>query len=361
MADTAAASGLTVQQWDEKFFTEFLSGNRFTKEMGTNMNSMIQVKEDLTKKKGDKITFALINKLANAATTGSSTLEGNEEDMTSRSHAVTVDQRRNAVRVALMEEQQSAIPLRNAARPALMDWKMEDFRDQIIAEMGSINGTAYASAGEAAKDAWLVDNADRVLFGALLYNGSSGGDHSAGLGNIDNTADKLTSSAVSFLKRIAKTASPKIRPMRVNGDEQWYTLYVGSLVFRDLQTDTTILSATREAWTRGPANPLFTGGDLIYDGVIIKEVEDFPVLTGVGAGSIDVSRAVLCGAQAIGVGIAKRPETVDEDFDYKDKMGIAVREVIGVEKMTFGSGSGDTDDQKDHGMVTGYFAAVADS
>jgi len=34
-----------------------------------------------------------------------------------------------------------------------MDWKMEDFRDQIIAEMGSINGTAYASAGEAAKDA----------------------------------------------------------------------------------------------------------------------------------------------------------------------------------------------------------------
>ena len=107
MADTAAASGLTVQQWDEKFFTEFLSGNRFTKEMGTNMNSMIQVKEDLTKKKGDKITFALINKLANAATTGSSTLEGNEEDMTSRSHAVTVDQRRNAVRIALMEEQQS--------------------------------------------------------------------------------------------------------------------------------------------------------------------------------------------------------------------------------------------------------------
>ena len=70
---------------------------------------------------------------------------------------------------------------------------------------------------------------------------------------------------------------------------------------------------------------------------------------------------MLCGAQAIGVGIAKRPETVDEDFDYKDKMGIAVREVIGVEKMTFGSGSGDTDDQKDHGMVTGYFAAVADS
>jgi hypothetical protein len=36
-------------------------------------------------------------------------------------------------------------------------------------------------------------------------------------------------------------------------------------------------------------------------------------------------------------------------------------EMGGIEKMTFGSGSGDTDDLKDHGMVTGYFAAVADS
>ena len=36
--------------------------------------------------------------------------------MDSRSHYVTVDKRRNAVRVAEIEEQYSAIPLRNAAR-----------------------------------------------------------------------------------------------------------------------------------------------------------------------------------------------------------------------------------------------------
>ena len=36
-------------------------------------------------------------------------------------------------------------------------------------------------------------------------------------------------------------------------------------------------------------------------------------------------------------------------------------EMGGIEKMLFGSGSGDTDDLKDHGVVTGYFAAVADS
>lgn len=36
-------------------------------------------------------------------------------------------------------------------------------------------------------------------------------------------------------------------------------------------------------------------------------------------------------------------------------------EMGGFEKMIFGSGSGDTDDTKDHGVVTGYFAAEPDA
>ena len=40
---------------------------------------------------------------------------------------------------------------------------------------------------------------------------------------------------------------------------------------------------------------------------------------------------------------------------------MAIREWYEVAKMTFGSGTADTDDLKDHGVLTGYFAAVADS
>jgi hypothetical protein len=32
----------------------------------------------------------------------------------------------------------------------------------------------------------------------------------------------------------------------------------------------------------------------------------------------------------------------------------------GIAKLRFGTGSGDTDDTKDHGVATGYVAAVAD-
>ena len=76
MADTVNATGLRVQQWDAKFFEEYVRENRFAPYMGTDENAVIQMKEDLTKKKGDRISLALVNKLSNAATTGTATLDG---------------------------------------------------------------------------------------------------------------------------------------------------------------------------------------------------------------------------------------------------------------------------------------------
>lgn len=361
MADTSAATGLTVQQWDDKFFMEYIGWNKYAKYFGTSENSIIQVKEDLTKKSGDSITFALVNRLTGAGVTGSSTLEGNEEAMDSRSHKLTVDQLRNAVRVSVLQEQFSAISLRNAAKPVLMDWMMETVRDEVTEALGSILGVAYGSATEGNKDIYITDNNDRNLFGEALANYSAG-DHSASLLNIDNTDGKLDAPMIDLAKRRAKLADPQIRPIRVReaGDEEWYVLLCNPLCFRDLRADTTILQADREARARGTNNPLFTGGDLLYSGVIIREIEQIAVDAGAGAGAIDVAPNYLCGAQAVGVGYAMRSNTVEEVFDYSDKKGVAVREIRGIEKLQFGSGAGDTDDLKDHGVFTIWAAAVGD-
>ena len=362
MADSSAATGLTVQQWDANYFTEAINEHVFKPFMGTGTSNMIQVKSQLEKKPGDSVTYALVNKLTNSAVTGSSTLEGNEEDMTSRSHKVTIDQYRNAVRVPVLEDQFSAIPLRQAAKDVLKDWSLELWRDQTIEALGSINGTAYGSASEANKDAWLVDNADRCLFGDAVGNGSYT-DHSADLATV-TAAMTLDSSAVSLLKRIAKTASPRIRPIKArsgNKTSDAFVLFCNSLVMRDLATDSAFQQANREARMRGVSNPLFKGADYIWDNIAIYEVEDIAVLSGVGAASADVSPVYLCGAQAIGHAWAKRPQSVEEAFDYNDKQGIAIRQWYGIEKLRFGSGSGDTDDLKDHGVVTGFFGSAADS
>lgn len=358
MADTTVATGLRVQQWEDKFFTEYLHFlNGFKPVMGTDENSVIQVKEDLTKKPGDSITIALVNKLRNEATTGTAVLEGNEEDMVSRSMRIYVDKRRNAVRVAEMEEQKSAIGLRAAARPQLLNWASEDTRDLIIEALGSLNGTAFVDRTAAIGDAWLVDNLDRVYFGAGVGSGS---DLSADLAQLDTTNDKFNATALDGMILKAKSCSPKIRPMRDPGNgRRYYIVYAHPAAFKDFRDSiaTNTLAVTN---IEAEASKLFEGGDLMWNGCIIKEVDDMPIYADIGnGGTAEVTPVYLCGAQAVAIAYARRWKTVTQEFDYDDKVGVAIDGIYGVRKIIFGSGAGDTDDTKDNGVVTGFFATTA--
>jgi N4-gp56 family major capsid protein len=357
MTDTTAATGLVVQQWEDKFFSEYLHDGGFKPLMGTGENAVIQVKEDLTKKAGDSITIALVNRLNNAAVTGSSTLEGSEEDLVSRSMRIYVDKRRNAVRVSEMNEQKSAISLRQAARPTLLDWMMEDTRDLIVTALGSINGVSFTASTEAQRDAWLVDNADRVVFGAAAAGLS---DASSDFALLDTTADLLTTAVLDAAILKAKTCSPKIRPMRDPGNgRRYYVAFAHPAAFKNLRDsmDTEVLAATV---VQMEASKLFEGGDLMWNGCIVKECDNLPVYLNLGNGATtEVTPVYLCGAQALAVAYAKRPKSVTEIFDYGDKHGVAIEAIYGVRKVLFGSGSADTDDLKDHGVVTIYVATTA--
>jgi N4-gp56 family major capsid protein len=356
MTDTTPATGLVVQQWEDKFFSEYLHDGGFKALMGTNENAVIQVKEDLTKKAGDSITIALVNRLNNAAVTGTSTLEGFEEDMASRSMRIYVDKRRNAVRIAEMSEQKSAISLRQAARATLLDWSMEDTRDLVIEALGSINGVSFTASTEAQRDAWLVDNADRVVFGAGV---GSFTDMSADLALLDTTADKFDATALDAMVLKAKTCSPKIRPMRDPGNgKRYYVAFANPHAFKNLRDslDTEVLAQTS---VQMEASKLFEGGDIMWNGVIVKETDNLPIYLNLGAsGTTEVTPVYLCGAQALAIAYAKRWRTKTEEFDYGDKYGVAIDGIYGVRKIIFGSGSSDTADLKDHGVVTGYFATT---
>jgi len=356
MANTVAATGLTVQQWEDKFFTEYLQELPIKSMMGSDENAVIQVKEDLTKKKGDVITIALVNRLTNAAVTGSNTLEGNEEALDSRSHDITVNKRRNAVRVAEMEEQVSAIDLRQAGRATLKDWAMEDTRDLVINALGSINGVGFSASTEAQRDAWLVDNADRVVFGAAAAGLT---DFSADAALLDTTADLFTTAVLDKMIYKAKTSNPKVRPVRDSGNgRRYWVVLAHPAAFSDLRTSMTATLAATASTLEG--SKLFEGGDLHWNGAIVKECDNLPVYTNLGAaGTAEVTPVYLLGAQAIGIAYAKRWRSRTEEFDYGDKHGVAIDGIYGVNKLQFGSGAGDRDDLKDHGVVTGYVATTA--
>lgn len=360
MSETQVPAGAEVTQWDNDYFVDYVNRNWFKKFEGTGSSSMLQVKEDLTSKPGSTITVHLVNKLVGVAKDHMDTLEGNEEDLTLRTHDLTIREYSHAVRWPKFQEQLTAINLRTAHKDALMTWNMELDRDNIIAGLGSINGVLYPQASEAQKDAWLVDNADRVLFGAATSNNSAN-DHSASLANIDNTADKLTTDAIDLMKFLAKRANPKVRPFTPRGsidDTDAFVLFANSWAYRDLKQSATMQQANREARERGVTNPVFTSAGLIWDNVAIYEIEDIVRLAGVGNGGINVAPCYLCGAQVLAKVWAMRPTTVDDEFDYKRKHGLAIKQWYKVEKLRWGTGSTDRADYKDHGVVTGFFAAV---
>lgn len=360
MADTTVPTALQVEQWDDQFWMEYIQEGDFKRLMGTTANAVIQVKEDLGTKPGDKITLQLVNRLTNSATTGTSTLEGNEEDLTQRSFSVTVDKRRNAVRIPEMSEQQSAINLRNAGKEALKVWAIEDTRDLIIQELGALNGTPFLSRTATIADAWLVDNADRTVFGVYSKGGSAGGtDMSADLGQLDATNDLFTFDRLDDMILVAKTCNPKIRPMRDSGNgKRYYVVFCNPHAFKDLRDslDTNVLANTV---VEMQASKLFEGGDILWNGAIVKETDNIPIYANIGnGGTVEVTPAYLCGAQAVAVAYAKRWRSKTEEFDYGDKYGVAIDGIYGVEKTRFGTGVTDTADQKDHGVVTGFFATT---
>ena len=369
MADmnvTPARQGLTPVIWDSEFFTEYVRKNQFARYMGTTMGAMIQVREDLTRKSGDTVVFPTVRRLIGAGVSGNTVLEGNEEILNARSLNLVVSPFRHAVAVSEWDEQKSVIDLREAAREALMVWELEKMRSDIITSLEAITADnnvqiSYAAATAGQRNTWMVNNVDRVLFGNSKANAVSGVMATALL-TINNTTGKKTAATVTLAKRIASTASPRKRPSSVNEDEDWFVMFMPSLPFRDLMQDPVIINTLQYAWDRGRDNPLFTAGDILYNGVIIREVPEMPVIAGAGAGGIDVAMSALCGAQALGVAWAQRMKSTTNVRDYGFFHGVGIQEMRGIGKLRWGvDPTVDTTKPVDAGIVSVFTAAVADA
>lgn len=352
MANSTVNSANVVTKYEKEVTKEYIRNNRFSRYTGTTENSIIRIREGL-----QKVSFPLISRLKGTGVTGAATLRGNGEALLNYAWDVTPTYIRNSCEFTKEDLDKPAFDMLAEAKPRLTAWAKERVRDDVVDAMHAIyNGTTYstyADATEAAKDTWLANNSDRVLFGAATSNYS--GDHSVDLAKVDSSTDVFNSAAVSLMKRIAKNADPHITPFRTQDDDQeWYVIFCNSYLFRDLKTS--LSTVQQNALPRDMSkNPIWTDGDLQYDGVIIREVPEMGSITGVGAGSpaIDVGVAALCGAEAISFGLGKRPKLImDMDEDYSFQPGVAVELKHQIRKTFFNN--------IQHGMVTGYFASVAD-
>lgn len=361
MANTVASPAVRAKQWDDKFFMEYVRANRFKRYMGSSENAIIHVNNDLTKKKGDAITFNLVGALdkSGGPNTGSTTLVGNEKALPNDGHQVTIGVVRDAVVVNMAEEQASAFAIREAGKVALKDLAGRYLKDAIIAALGSINGIPYATATAAQRNTWNAANSDRVLYGNDIANYNA--THATALGAI-TAAETLNKEVVSKMRRIAQGAvtvnGDGIRPYRFGEDEETYVLFVGKNAFRDLKLD--LASEHAEAMQRGKENPLWTGtGSLLWDGVVIREIPEIAAIGAVGADSAVIEPMYLCGSQALGLAWAQTTKTtVRKEDDYGFQHGVGFLEMRGLEKLQWNEGESTA---VDWAVVTGFIAAAPDA
>jgi hypothetical protein len=392
MSTTTTPADLIEIKYRREYWREYVRQSGFKPYMGggsEGIKSIIHSAYETTSS-GKTVTIPLVSALRGGGVRGNSRLSGHEEELGKHSHSVGVQIARHGVELSEQDEHYDFSNAREATRPLLQEWSRVLMRDRIIDALGTV---AYSSSGaptcstfyaplnfkenvlsnSTQNNAWWAANADRLLFGAAKSNYTT--DFATSLATVDNTADKLTTNVMSLMKEIAKdtatnartTGAPAIRPVIDEYSEsgrEYFVLFVGSRPFRDLKTSAAMQQANREARAREGSgmdkNPIFQDGDLIYDGIIVREIPEIPVLPAAGAGSpgIDVAPIFLCGCQSISIAWGNTPEfRAKKEDDYGQFTGIGISEMCGANKIMRKDGVSGT--LIDNGLVTGFVAAVA--
>jgi hypothetical protein len=368
MAEVVLATASEKQTWINAFMREYIRESRFMPYMGRTRSSIFRILTGSETGGASIVNVPLLGRLKGRGVEGAEVLEGNEEDLENFNDQIRTYWKRNGVVVPKSTSYRTEIDLLGAAKPELKDWASTKMKADLVSALNSIiipgaddeNGmpgtdtaVAYSAASAAQRNAYLVNNADRIQFGASVSNASSGVWATA-LGNVDATNDKLTGAAVSLAKRRAKKADPGLRPYRTEAGREYFVLFADSFGFRDFKNDPPVAQANRDARERGLDNPIFQDGDLIWDGVIVTEVEDFTTIAGVGASGIDVARNFLCGQSAVGIAWEQQPTPrTDPDRDYGFRPGVAIEELRGQKKISRGG--------VNHGVYEILTAGVADA
>ena len=385
MAVTSPQTNNKLVVFRTEVLREYVRENLFSPYMGNSITSIIRIYADLEGKNGgEQINIPLRDRL-NGAAIGSGSLVGNKEMIDNYGMRAWVDWARKAVAIKNSDEHKSSIDLFAEAKPALTDWGKELQRDEICdafyalpsesaptllgSDQGQrVNGILFDAATAAQRNTWLTDNTDRVLIGNSNTANLSAGNFAASMLNI-TSAMTLSGALITRMKRSAMISNPRIRPFKLkdNGTE-WFVLFAGQEQFRDAQNDNDIKTANQNSRARENQghlkNPIFVDGDLLYDGVIIRQIPELSIrrpafYTGAGAAGINVSPCFLCGqqAQVWAWGQPPIPRFRKED-DYGFIRGTGIEMCYGVAKMFKKTAAGNL---KEWGIYTAFLAAVGDA
>ena len=344
MANFTLATPSQAQIWSKKFRQEYVRASTYSDFMSPDGDNIITVKNELTNKKGTLIHCPVFGKVRGTPNDGTSALVGNEKSLSNYSVGFQTKVVRDAINIPITEDVKTEMDLHAIADTSLKRYAAELLKNDISAAFNSIpvvNTTAgledttvaYGSASAGQLNAFCAANVDRVTF----VGGSNTGTMSTSLATVAASTGKLSADVLSAIKdqadATANGSNFAITPYLTKNGQPWYVLWVNAAGYRQLRSDSAIFQSTKDATPRekdSDENPLFTGGDLIWDGIIIKKQRDYGNIGTVGASSATVAQAQLCGIETVFMGYSMKTRmTHKNEDDYQFNTGVGFMDYRG--------------------------------
>lgn len=338
-------NALAVRLWAKRLFVESLRETFIDRFIGSSeKNSIVYMKDELTKSAGDRVTVGLRIQLVGAGVSGDNTLEGNEEALATYDDTIYIDQLRHAVRSkGKMSEQRVPFSVRQESMDGLKDWWADRIDTWFFNQIAG--NTAQTDVRYTGMQATIAPDSTHIF---RLNSRTT--DESLTTGDEFSLAgiDKMVARAETF----SGATSVPLRKIRYKGGE-YYVMFIHPYQSYQLRTNTNAgawadLQKSRiEGGVTGNDNPIFSGGSFlgVYNGVVLHVSSR--VANGVhsttGAAVTNARRAVLCGAQAALMATGRDdtgPEKmnwVEELFDYNNQLGVAAGMIAGMKKSRFNS------------------------
>ena len=362
--------------WSQAVFVYGLQNMFFTQMMGKDKNSLIHVNTDLTTKKGGTIIFESKDPMSGTGVGDDGNTTGNEERIRRRNMSLEVHERAHSyVSAGKMSEQLTATNIREDGKEDLGEWIAEALENDIaIAAYGGYNENSSGATIQTIAESYPTS--DRIYYGgqdAAGALGNSGVSYTTDLLLTGGTqANNLAGTVImESIKRRCIAASPKFRPVIIrnlsgaNPDDirsgkfrgpvlaKIMIVLMDPLQIKAIKAETgnngyrAMVSA---AQVRGNLNPIFTGAEFYWDGMLVFEYDRVGRRTGAGGTTLSegfllnagrtattdalatgrtVARALFMGAQAMVFGWAQKPGW-SEDFVDNNKPKVKVDMIYGV-------------------------------
>lgn len=342
MTEFPLGDPLAVQRWSVSLSYEAAKKSYFSKFIGTGKDSMIMMKDELNKGAGEKITFGLRMKLAEAGIEGDNIIEGHatgEEALTFHHDAVFIDQLRKSTKSkGKMSEQRVPYNIRAEGRDALSTWWAEEMDEELFCYLSGARGVNADFHNPTTWTGRANNSLEAPDAAHIVYGGNA-------TGPIDlDAADKFDLPLIEKLIVISETVDPMIQPFMESGERK-YVCLMHTYQAYDLRTSTTQNDwmDIHKATDRGADSLMYQNALGEYSGVILHKHRNIIGFDDYGVGAdVEARRALFLGAQAGCIAYGQdrtlgRYKWHEEFDDRGNALAVTAGSIFGIKKVVFNS------------------------